>query len=194
MDIYVLCKESVVEGDWVGWGSLVPRPSTAKQLQSNGRIWVRGYCRVRKPWAGSSWGKMTKVSDSQLWLKHLLKAFFSSHYLQRQFRSFFCFLLTDPREQFYQVGNSKKDSCVQGKKRLHSSLSSSPLTHYFENVSLHVRGNFLRRCTFTTVASAHNEGKEFDQNIKRKWAQPVMHKFGPTPQIGGCCCSCRHVP
>lgn len=31
---------------------------------------------------------MTKVSDSQLWLKHLLKAFFSSHYLQRQFRSF----------------------------------------------------------------------------------------------------------
>ena len=45
MDIYVPCKESVGEGDWVGWESLVPRPSTAKQLQSNGRIWVRGYCK-----------------------------------------------------------------------------------------------------------------------------------------------------
>lgn len=57
MDIYVLCKESVGEGDWVGWGSLVPRPSTAKQLQSNGRIWVRGYYKGKETLGGIQLGE-----------------------------------------------------------------------------------------------------------------------------------------
>lgn len=48
-EIYVLCKESVGEGDWVGWGSLVPRLSTAKQLQLNSRIWFEVTVRVRTP-------------------------------------------------------------------------------------------------------------------------------------------------
>ena len=76
MDIYVLCKESVGEGDWVGWGSLVPRPSTAKQLQSNGRIWVAVTIRGRKPWAGSSWGKNDESIRFSVMAQTFIKSFF----------------------------------------------------------------------------------------------------------------------
>ena len=83
MDIYVLCKESVGEGDWVGLGSLVPRPSTAKQLQSNGRIWVRGYCKGKETLGGIQLGEKWRKYQILSYGSNIYWKLFSLHIICR---------------------------------------------------------------------------------------------------------------